>query len=135
MAICLRDGSYDKGEEAGWRDDGNVPVGWNLREEVSQNSERKHINNITVKRDNRQRLASKLPTIFVTNHRSFFPKFHNFVDAMQTLELTLGLHSEIWESEEKRHIKTKLKKPLRWQESKIFPTLGLTGREGELPSH
>ena len=47
-------------------------------------------------------LASFLPTIFVTNHRSFFPKFHNFLDAMKMVGLTLGLHSEIWEVKEKK---------------------------------
>ena len=52
----------------GWKDNSTLPVGWKVNS-----------NNITVKRDNRCLLASKLPTIFVTNHRSFFLKFHKFV--------------------------------------------------------
>ena len=32
----------------------------------------------------------------------FFPKFRNFLEAMQTLGLTLGLHSEIWEDKENK---------------------------------
>ena len=75
----------------GWNSDSLLPGGW-----ISK------CNNITVKRDNRLLLGSKMPTIFVTNHRSFFSKFNNFVEAMETLELTLGLHSEIWEDKEKK---------------------------------
>ena len=75
----------------GWRNDTTLPRNWKASS-----------NNITAKRDNRCILASKLPTIFVTNHRSFFPKYRNFVEVMHTLDLTLGLHSEIWEDKEKK---------------------------------
>ena len=79
--------------QVGWKTQANMPNGWSSRN-----------NNITVHRDNRRLLASKLTTIFVTNHRSFFPKYRNFVEAMKTLGLTLGLHSEIWEDKEnKKH--------------------------------
>ena len=66
-------------------------------------------NNITVQRDNRKILASKLPTIFVTNNNFFLlQKFHNFIDAMKTLDLTLRLQLEIWEvKENKTHQKKK----------------------------
>ena len=84
----------------GWIDKGSLPAGWNERS--SMPAERNTSNNITVRKDNKRILASKLPTIFVTNHRSFFPKFRNFVDAMQTVGLTLGLHSEIWEVKENK---------------------------------
>ena len=83
----------------GWKDRGSIPAGWTD-------------NNITVRRDNRRILASKLPTIFVTNHRSFFPKFNNFVDVMKTLDLTLGLHSEVWEDKEKKSHQDKLEEAL-----------------------
>ena len=63
----------------GWREDNILAARWTTRD-----------NNITVRRNNRCILASKLPTIFVTNHRSFFPKFHNFLEVMHTLELTFG---------------------------------------------
>ena len=46
-----------------WNTDRNMPSGW-----ITRNT------NIAVHRDNRQVLASMLPTIFVTNHRSLFPK-------------------------------------------------------------
>ena len=75
----------------GWNNERNMPSGWIFRN-----------NNITVHRDNRQGIASMLPTIFVTNHRSLFPKFKNFVGTMKTLNLMLGLHSEIWEDKEKK---------------------------------
>ena len=75
----------------GWKRDPNLPEGW-----ISKS------NNITISRDNKLILSSKLPTIFVTNHRYFFPKFNNFVEAMETKGFTLGLHSEIWEDLEKR---------------------------------
>ena len=81
--------------------DPNIPSGWNLRN-----------NNITVRRDNRCLLASQLPVIFVTNHRSFFPKFYNFLDAMKTLDLTLTLHSEIWEVKENKSHQNKIEKAL-----------------------
>ena len=55
---------------------------------------------ITIKRDNRKLLALSLPSIFVTNHRSFFPKFRNFLDEMLEMNMVLGLHSEIWEDKE-----------------------------------
>ena len=85
----------------GWNRDSLLPGGW-----IS-----KH-NNITVKRDNRLLLGSKMPTIFVTNHRSFFPKFNNFVEAMETLGLTLGLHSEIWEDMEKKSHRNSIEEAL-----------------------
>ena len=85
----------------GWREDGTLPDGWKSTR-----------NNITVKRDNRCILASKLPTMFVTNHRSFFPKYRNFVDVMHTLDLTLGLHSEIWEDKEKKDHRDKIEEAL-----------------------
>ena len=75
----------------GWNKNKQLPAGW-----------RATTTNTTVKRDNRTILASQLPTIFATNHRSFFPKFQNFLDLMQTQGLTLGLHSEIWESKENK---------------------------------
>jgi hypothetical protein len=69
-------------------------------------------NNIVVRRDNRCILASQLPTVFVTNHRSFFPKFNNFIDLMKTHSLTLGLHSEIWEVKENRVHQNKIEEAL-----------------------
>ena len=85
----------------GWNNDQNLPGGW-----ITRN------NNITVCRDNRQVIATMLPTIFVTNHRSFFPKFNNFVETMKTLNLTLGLHSEIWEDREKKDHMNKIEEAL-----------------------
>ena len=57
-------------------------------------------------------LAAKLPTIFVTNHRSIFPKFNNFVDLMKTLNLTLGLHSEVWQVKENKFHQDKIEEAL-----------------------
>ena len=42
----------------GWKEGHHIPAGW-----------RSETNNITVRRDNRELLASKLPALFVTNHR------------------------------------------------------------------
>ena len=99
-------------EAEGWKEDEYMPIGWNVRMHQGQNlpsgwmirdkAGNPKNNNITVKRDNRCLLASKLPTVFVTNHQSFSPKFRNFLDAMLTLGLTLGLHSEIWERKENK---------------------------------
>ena len=41
-----------------WKPTRELPRGWNPRD-----------NNITIHRDNRQMVASMLPTLFVTNHR------------------------------------------------------------------
>ena len=38
----------------------------------------------------------------ITNHRSLFPKFNNLVDELLENEMHLGLHSEVWEVQEKR---------------------------------
>ena len=84
-----------------WNPTRELPRGWNPRD-----------NNITIHMDNRQMVASMLPTIFVTNHRSFFPKFNNFLDIMKTLNLTLGLHSEIWEDKEKKDHMNKIEEAL-----------------------
>ena len=89
-----------------WKAKRNLPGGW-----ITKN------NNITVHRDNRQVLASMLPTIFVTKHRSLFPKFNNFVEVMKTLNLTLGLHSEIWEDREKRDHMDKIEEA--WEMQRI----------------
>ena len=85
----------------GWKENRKILHGWKIKS-----------NNITVKRDNRCLLASKLPSLFVTNHRSFFPKFNNFVELVKTLDLTLGLHSEIWESREKKDHQDKIEEAL-----------------------
>ena len=95
----------------------NVPEGWIDRTQqpfFPRDSETRN-NNITIRRDNRKILASKLPTIFVTNHRSFFPKFSNFVEAMKTLDLTLGCHSEIWEDKENKRHMSKIEEALEIQ--------------------
>ena len=68
----------------------------------------------TVRRSNKQLVATQLPTVFVTNHRSFFPKFHNFVEVMKTLELTLGLHSEIWEDKENKEHTSRIEEAYRF---------------------
>jgi hypothetical protein len=85
----------------GWSEVPNLPPHWSGRS-----------NNITIRRDNRFILASKLSNIFVTNYRSFIPKFHNFIELVKTQELTLGLHSEIWESKEKKSHQNKMEKAL-----------------------
>ena len=90
---------------------GNRINGWSKEPNLPTSSNRRD-NNITIKRDNRCILASKLPNIFVTNHRSFFPKFHNFIELVKTLDLTLGLHSEIWESKEKKDHLNKIEEAL-----------------------
>ena len=81
----------------------DLPDGWKARNIK---------NNITIHRDNRKILASMLPTIFVTNHRSFFPKFYNFLEVIKTLGLTLGLHSEIWEDRENKQHQNKIEEAL-----------------------
>ena len=58
--------------------------------------------NITFKISKKFIVASYLPTIFVTNHRPFFLKFNNFLNAVKTFGLTLGLHFEIWEVKENK---------------------------------
>ena len=104
----------------GWKEDEHMPAGWNDRMHQQQNLpsgwiSRDKSNYIKVKRDNRCLLASKLPTVFVTNHRSFFPKFRNFLDAMLTLGLTLGLHSEIWEQKENKIHQNKIEEALEME--------------------
>ena len=42
----------------------------------------------------------------------FSPKFNNFVDAMETLGLTLGLHSEVWEVQENKAHRNKIEEAL-----------------------
>ena len=81
----------------------NYPQGWNTR--ISNN-------NTAVVRNNRCLLARQLPTIFVTNHRWFFPKLRNFLEFMKTYELTLGIHSEIWEVKEKKQHQNKIEEAL-----------------------
>ena len=95
-------GGYTDTNNSGSPDhDNNLPEGW-------KSNQRTRSNNIMIKRNNNYLLASHLPTIFVTNHRSFFPKFKNFTEVMQTLNLTLGLHSEVWEDRENKAHKDKL---------------------------
>ena len=111
--------NYAEGHGEGWNMNSNIPEGWTARDEnrwrVTSNIPpgwRTKNNNITVRRDNKLLLAAKLPTIFVTNHRSFFPKINNFVDVMETLGLTLGLHSEVWEVQENKDHQNKIEEAL-----------------------
>ena len=124
MNTNLPEGWIDKTQSFQFSNqDNNIPKGWNTRN-----------NNITIQRDNRKILASKLPTIFVTNHRSFFPKFGNFVEAMKTLDLTLGLHSEIWEDKENKMHMSKIEEALEIQGIQYISTHALTGEVEELLS-
>ena len=91
-------------QDEGWNKGRNPPQNWIVR-----------TNNITIKRNSNCLLASQLPTIFVTNHRSFFPKFQNFVDIIKTLNLTLGLHSEVWEDRENKTHSQKIEEALELQ--------------------
>ena len=84
------------------------PSGWWDNQTLPQGRWQQTTNNTTIRRDNRVLLAAQLLTIFVTNHRSFFPEFHNFIDAIKTLDLTVGLHSEIWESQENKSHQNKI---------------------------
>ena len=87
--------------EYGWRSTLDIPQGWKLKN-----------NSITIRKENKLLLAAKLPTIFLTNHRSFFPKFNNFVDLMKTLDLTLGLRSEVWQVKENKSHQDKIEEAL-----------------------
>ena len=75
-------------------------------------------------------LAHQLPNIFVTNHRSYFPKFHNFLDLMLTQNLTLGLHSEIWEDKEKRDHQNKIEEALELEGIQYISNTRLERRGG-----
>ena len=55
----------------------------------------------TIRRDKHVFTALSLPNVMVTNHRSIFPKFNNIIDEILENEMHLGLHSEIWEDQEK----------------------------------
>ena len=87
--------------DQGWNKVTTLPKGWTTRNNL-----------VTIQRSNKMLLARALPTLFVTYHRSFFPKFHNFVEAMKTLGLTLGLHSEIWEDKENKSHQNKIEEAL-----------------------
>ena len=97
----------------GWKDNPNLPQGWSNNQNLPQGLRGQGQNNTTVRRNNRILLAAQLPTIFVTNHRSFFPKFYNFIEAMKTLDLTLGLHSKIWERLEKKTHQNKIEEAIQ----------------------
>ena len=99
----------------------DLPGGWKARNIK---------NNITIHRDNRKILASMLPTIFVTNHRSFFPKFYNFLEVIKTLGCILKFGKTV----KINNIKTKLKKHWNLKVFNTYQTPGLQGREEEQPS-
>ena len=81
-----------------------IPVVVGNRPSHTTRAPGRHPTRVTVRRDNRSLFATSLPSIFVTNHRSLFPKFHSFLDEMIEMDMQLGLHSEIWEvSENKNH--------------------------------
>ena len=101
--------------DVGWKTPDNPPTGWRStcdNGDYLPSGWKTRNNNITIHRDNRKILASMLPTIFVTNHRSFFPKFYNFLEVIKTLGLTLGLHSEIWEDQENKQHQNKIEEAL-----------------------
>ena len=113
----------------GWREDTDLSHGWNNNPTLPEGW-RQGTNNTTVRRDNRVLLAAQLPTIFVTNHRSFFPKFFNFIEAMKTLDLALGLHSEIWERLENKMHQNKIEEALQLEGIKYISNPRPTRRGG-----
>ena len=84
-----------------------IPLIIGNRPPVTKPQPRPH-SRTTIRRDNRALTALSLPSIFVTNHRSLFPKFYNFLDEMLEVNMQLGLHSEIWEDKENSHHQHKI---------------------------
>ena len=56
--------------------------------------------------------AQSLPNIMVANHRSIFPKFSSLIDELLECEIHVGIHSEIWEDNEKIEHKNKVEAAL-----------------------
>ena len=56
--------------------------------------------------------AQSLPNIMVANHRSIFPKFSSLINELLECEIHVGIHSEIWEDNEKIEHKNKVEEAL-----------------------
>ena len=80
-----------------------IPVIIGHRPPPSRHDFSRPCSRFTIRRDNRAFAALSLPSIFVTNHRSLFPKFRNLLDEILEMNMQLGLHSEIWEKKKNIH--------------------------------
>ena len=56
--------------------------------------------------------AQSLPKIMVANHRSVFPKFQHLIDELIECDVQVGIHTEIWESNENNEHKNKIEEAL-----------------------
>ena len=62
----------------------------------------------TIRRNNGGELALFLPVVAVYNHRSIWKKIKNFRNEFKQYNMGIALHSEVWESKEKKAHKSKL---------------------------
>ena len=56
--------------------------------------------------------AQSLPKIMVANNRSVFPKFQHLIDELIECDVQVGIHTEIWESNENNEHKNKIEEAL-----------------------
>ena len=88
------------------------------------------LNRQTIRRDNRLSLGVPLPTISVSNMRSFFPKLKKFKNDMKEREISLSILSEIWQKSECKKQQAEIEKMLQMEGLKYISTPRMNKRGG-----
>ena len=88
------------------------------------------INNITVKRNNKQLEGISLPVISVSNLRSLTPKLYSFKNDMIQREISVSLCSEVWEKANCKKQQFEIEKMLQMEGLKYISTPRTTKRGG-----
>ena len=84
--------------------------------------DKKHRNNITVKRDNRLVEALSLPIFTVYNMRSIWSKLSSLAEDMEERDTDLTILSEVWEKKENTKHQAKIEELLEIKDTKYFST-------------
>ena len=88
------------------------------------------MNNITVKRSNKQLGGISLPTVSVSNLRSLGPKLYSFKNDLIQREISVALCSEVWEKTNSKKYQFEIEKMLQMEGLKYISTPRTTKRGG-----
>ena len=82
--------------------------------------DKKHTNNITVRRDNRLFEALSLPIFTVYNMRSIWSKLSSLAEDMEERDTDLAILSEVWEKKENTKHMAKIEELFELKDTKYF---------------
>ena len=118
---------YSQDEPSILLDHQHIPVHISLRSQENHqhqkpHPDRKHSNNITVRRDNKLLEAMSLPVFSVYNMRSIWSKLSSLAEDMDNRDSDIAILSEVWEKKENVRHQNKIVELFELRDTKYFST-------------